>query len=214
MKVSTPGDRIALGARQLDAYDGRHERIGAKVIEQFARSMSVADALDPNLILCYEMNGASLPPAHGAPVRLIAPGWYGVANVKWLERIRVLPTRYEGRFMGRDYVTMRTERHGSDTVTRFTLVGRDLLKSAPAKVARAGGQYRIVGAAWGQPVAWVEVSTDWGAWQAATLDKGAGSPFAWTLWSLPWGHRPRGSIRSSRGQSTRKGAPNRRWTIR
>ena len=159
----------------------------AKVTEQFARSMSVADAMDPNLLLCYEMNGAPLPVMHGAPVRLIAPGWYGVANVKWLERIQVLPTRYEGRFMGRDYVTMRTEQHGSDTVTRFTLVGHDLLKSAPAKVVRTNGQYRIVGAAWGPPVARVEVSVDGGAWQAATLDEGAGSPFAWTLWSLPWG---------------------------
>jgi DMSO/TMAO reductase YedYZ molybdopterin-dependent catalytic subunit len=159
----------------------------AKVTEQFARSMSVAEAMDPNLILCYEMNGAPLPAMHGAPVRLIAPGWYGVANVKWLERIQVLPTRYEGRFMGRDYVTMRTEQHGGDTVTRFTLVGRDLLKSAPAKVARRDGQYRIVGAAWGPPVARVEVSVDGGAWQPATLDEGAESPFAWTLWSLPWG---------------------------
>lgn len=158
-----------------------------KVTEQFARSMSVADAMNPQILLCYEMNGAPLPPAHGFPVRLIAPGWYGVANVKWLERIQVLPTRYEGRFMGRDYVTMRNEQHGGDTVTRFTLVGHDLLKSAPAKVVRKDGQYRIIGAAWGPPVARVEVSIDGGPWMPATLDEGAGAKFAWTLWSLPWG---------------------------
>ena len=51
------------------------------------------------------MNGAPLPAAHGAPVRLIAPGWYGVANVKWLTRVEVLDTRYQGQFMARDYVT-------------------------------------------------------------------------------------------------------------
>ena len=158
-----------------------------KITEQFARSMSVADAMDPNLLLCYEMNGAPLTPLHGFPLRLIAPGWYGVANVKWLERIQVLPTRYEGRFMGRDYVTMRNEQHGTDTVTRFTLVGHDLLKSAPAKVVRKDGQYRIIGAAWGPPVARVEVSIDGGPWQPATLDEGAGAKFAWTLWSLAWG---------------------------
>lgn len=89
--------------------------------------------------------------------------------------------------MGRDYVTMRTEQHGSDTVTRFTLVGHDLLKSAPAKVVRNNGEYRIIGAAWGPPVARVEVSVDGGPWFPATLDEGAGSPFAWTLWSLSWG---------------------------
>ncbi len=159
----------------------------AKVAEQFARSMSPADALDPQLLLCYEMNGAPLPSLHGAPVRLIAPGWYGVANVKWLERIEAVPTRYEGRFMGRDYVTMRKAQHGADTVVRFTSVGHTLLKSAPAKVARTGGQYRIVGAAWGAPVARVEVSVDGGAWQAATLEEGVGDTFAWTLWSLDWG---------------------------
>ena len=50
----------------------------------FARSMSVDDALNPANILCYDMNGASLSADHGAPVRLIAPGWFGIANVKWL----------------------------------------------------------------------------------------------------------------------------------
>ena len=56
------------------------------------------------------MNGAALPQPHGAPVRLIAPGWYGIANVKWLNRIEVRDTRFMGRFMARDYVTIREER--------------------------------------------------------------------------------------------------------
>jgi len=159
----------------------------AKVAEQFARSLSPADAMDPKLLLCYEMNGAPLPALHGAPVRLIAPGWYGVANGKWLERIEAVPARYEGRFMGRDYVTMRKVQHGADTVVRFTSVGHTLLKSAPAKVARKNGQYRITGAAWGAPVGRVEVSIDGAAWQAATLEEGVGDTFAWTLWSLDWG---------------------------
>ncbi len=72
-------------------------------------------------------------------------------------------------------------------VTRFTLVGHDLLKSAPAKVVRKDGQYRIIGAAWGAPVGRVEVSIDGGGWQAATLEEGMGDTFTWTLWSLPWG---------------------------
>ena len=72
---------------------------------------------DDNL-LCYEMNGVPLPPEHGAPVRLIAPGWYGVANVKWLVRIEVTDRRFAGRFMARDYVTIREDtasgQHGLD----------------------------------------------------------------------------------------------------
>ena len=74
------------------------------ITEQFARSMSLDEALHPDNLLCYEMNGGPLPPLNGFPVRLIAPGWYGVANVKWLTRIEVMDHRFAGRFMARDYV--------------------------------------------------------------------------------------------------------------
>ena len=52
------------------------------ITEQFARSMSVRDALSRDNLLCYEMNGEPLPQSHGFPLRLIAPGWYGIANTK------------------------------------------------------------------------------------------------------------------------------------
>src|SRR5215212_9780811 len=89
------------------------------ITEQFARSMSLADALNPDNLLAYEMNGAALPPEHGYPVRLIAPGWYGVANVKWLTRIEVRDSRYQGHFMARDYVTIREEQRDGETVWTF-----------------------------------------------------------------------------------------------
>ena len=69
---------------------GARPRDGVTITEQFARSMALADATAADNLLVYEMNGAPLPAAHGCPVRLIAPGWYGVANVKWLTRIEVL----------------------------------------------------------------------------------------------------------------------------
>ncbi len=58
--------------------------------------MSLEDALSADDLLCYEMNGAPLSREHGYPVRLIAPGWYGVANVKWLTRLEVRDSRYQG----------------------------------------------------------------------------------------------------------------------
>src|SRR6266542_2542859 len=131
-------------------------------------------------------NGAPLPQQHGFPVRLIAPGWYGIANTKWLQRIEVLPTRYENRFMARDYVTIREQRIEGQSVWTETSVGRAMLKSAPAKVTRAGGQYRIIGAAWGAPIAQVEVQIDGGPWLPATIDEGEDAEFAWKLWSLEW----------------------------
>ena len=115
----------------------------------FARSLSISEAMNPNVLLCYEMNGESLPAEHGAPLRLLNPGWYGVANVKWLKRIEVIDTRFAGHFMARDYVTIREEQRDGQPVWTETLVGEALLKSAPARVTRKDGEYRIMGAAWG-----------------------------------------------------------------
>ena len=122
-----------------------------KMHQNFARSMSLTDAMSPNNILCYEMNGAALPEPNGFPVRLIAPGWYGIANVKWLKRIEIRDTRFMSLLMGRDYVTIREEEHDGETVWAETSVGRALLKSAPARVTRSDAGYRISGAAWGAP---------------------------------------------------------------
>jgi DMSO/TMAO reductase YedYZ molybdopterin-dependent catalytic subunit len=165
---------------------GTEEVRQIKMPQHFARSLSVTEAMDPQTLLCYEMNGEPLPQAHGFPVRLIVPGRYGIANVKWLQRIEVLPTRYENRFMARDYVTIREQQVDGQSIWTETSVGRALLKSVPGKVTRAGGQYRIVGAAWGAPIARVEVQIDGGSWQDATIDEGEDAEFAWKLWSLKW----------------------------
>lgn len=157
----------------------------------FARSMSMEDASDPSLLLCYEMNGVPLPRAHGFPLRLVAPGWYGVASVKWLTRIELRPTRFMGRFMGRDYVTVREQKIGERSIVSETSVGRALLKSAPARVIRQAAGYRIEGMAWGpRPIAGVEVRIDSGAWMKATLDGVQESAVAWCFWHLDWAAAP------------------------
>jgi DMSO/TMAO reductase YedYZ molybdopterin-dependent catalytic subunit len=167
------------------------------ITEHFARSMSVRDALARGNLLCYEMNGEPLLAEHGAPVRLIAPGWYGVANVKWLDRIEVIDRRFTGRFMARDYVTFREQTVGGETVWTFTNVGRGRLKSAPAKVVRRGNQHSVVGVAWGAPIARVEVSIDGGPWQPTTMcgtGRSASSRgLAWRFWTYQWGQPAPGS---------------------
>ncbi len=139
------------------------------ITEQFARSMSLDDALDPRNLLCYEMNGEPLPEKNGFPIRLIAPGWYGVANVKWLTRIEVRDQRHAGNFMARDYVTIREEQRNGQPLWTFSTVRHDRLKSAPAKVVRRGSRYVVLGAAWGAPIAAVEVRIDNGPWLPARL---------------------------------------------
>jgi DMSO/TMAO reductase YedYZ molybdopterin-dependent catalytic subunit len=174
-----------------------------KFTGHFARSMSIDDAMSPANILCYEMNGEALPAAHGAPVRLIAPGWFGIANVKWLRRIEVRDTRFVGRFMGRDYVTVREEQRDGEMVVVETSVGRGLLKSAPARVTQTGGGYRISGMAWGPaPIASVEVKVDDGAWMKATLVEADKSPLAWRFWQLDWPATPGDHSITSRATDT------------
>jgi DMSO/TMAO reductase YedYZ molybdopterin-dependent catalytic subunit len=160
------------------------------ITEQFARSMSVRDALSSDNLICYQMNGEPLPPEHGFPARLIAPGWYGVANVKWLTRIEVLDQRFANKFMARDYVSIREQEREGQTLWTFTTVRHDRLKSAPAKVTRRRNRYTIMGAAWGAPIAAVQVQIDTEPWRAANLancellrDRG----YAWRFWMFDWG---------------------------
>jgi DMSO/TMAO reductase YedYZ molybdopterin-dependent catalytic subunit len=154
--------------------------------QNFARSLSLEDAMSPDNILCYEMNGAELPAANGFPLRLIAPGWYGIANVKWLKRIELRDRRFMSLLMGRDYVTIREEDRGGETVWAETSVGRWRLKSAPARVTRAESGYRITGAAWGAPIERVEVRIDDGPWLPAEIDRTDEAPVAWTIWYVDW----------------------------
>jgi DMSO/TMAO reductase YedYZ molybdopterin-dependent catalytic subunit len=174
------------GVGEPDATGG----LDITITEQFARSMTLDHAMAPGNLLAYQMNGAPLPQEHGAPVRLIAPGWYGVANVKWLSRIEVIDHRYAGRFMARDYVTFREHTEGGTTVWTFENVGKFRLKSAPAKVVRNSGQVRVIGVAWGGEVARVEVSIDGGAWHPARLvgsGHRGGTGLAWHFWTYDWG---------------------------
>jgi DMSO/TMAO reductase YedYZ molybdopterin-dependent catalytic subunit len=154
--------------------------------ENFARSMTVEDAMDPDILLAYEMNGEALPPRHGYPLRVIAPGWYGVANVKWLERIEARPRPYEGRFMSQDYVTLRSEDKDGATLWTRNSVGPNRLKSVPGRVTLSDGVHRITGAAWGAPIAKVEVRIDDGEWREAALDESERAEHAWTIWSMDW----------------------------
>ena len=66
------------------------------VRQQFARSLPIAEALRPDIVLAYRMNGNDLPPQHGYPLRLVVPGWYGMASVKWLSSIKVLTKPFDG----------------------------------------------------------------------------------------------------------------------
>lgn len=175
--------------------DRKKENIkGNDVDVRFGRSMTIADATDPNLLLVYQRNGEPLTQGNGFPLRLLVPGWYGIANVKWLTRIEARSTRYMGRFMARDYVTLRGERRGDQVEWVESSVTKMNLKSIIARVTRkptADGEVpvKVYGAVWGDGTDFkkVEVQVEGGEWKEAAIDKEPRSKYCWAFFSLDLG---------------------------
>ena len=169
-----------------------HGGAPTEVEQHFGRSLSILDARNDDILLAYEMNGVPLPQAQGAPLRLVVPGWYGVAQVKWLDHIHLQDARFMGRYMARDYVTLRPDQVGGETVWNETSVSRIRLKSAIARVTRTGGRLKALGFALtdGTALRTIEVSVDDGPWRAATLDP-SNTRYSWKLFTYEWdGARP------------------------
>ena len=172
------------------ADEGTETIRGNEYQQNFGRSLSVGDALDPRVMLLYELAGRPLTKSHGAPLRLGVPGHFGVAWVKWLTRIEVTDRRFSGRFMARDYVTIRGQEQGGKTVWRESTVSHMKLKSIVARVVRrSDNKLRVSGAAWNDgrtPLKAVEVRIDDAPWQRAVLGQGLESPYCWTFWQYEW----------------------------
>ena len=154
------------------------------------RAIHLLDALHPDTMLAFALNGQPIPPDQGFPVRLLVPGWYGMTQVKWLGRIEVLDRRYEGQHQVRNYLSLRSVATPDGPLWIDTSISKNRLKSVVARVTRRrhDGQwmYRVSGPAWGgqTPIAKVEVQIDGGEWQLATLDARR-AKYGWVLWS--WG---------------------------
>jgi DMSO/TMAO reductase YedYZ molybdopterin-dependent catalytic subunit len=165
-----------------------HGRGGPHQVEQnFGRSMSTDDAARQEILIAWDMNGSPLTPTHGAPVRLIVPGWYGVANVKWLNRIHVQDTRFMGRFMSRDYVTLAGQKSGDDVLWNENSVSRMRIKSMVARISRSGNRYTALGFVLndGTPLKSVELRVDNGPWRSARMDS-ANTQYSWKFFTYEW----------------------------
>ena len=157
------------------------------VEQQFGRSLSVGNAMKPEPFVAHAMNGEPLTRHQGFPVRLIVPGWYGVANVKWLSEIHVQEGRYLGKYQARWYRTLRGETIGGETQWKETEISRMQLKSVIARVTHAAAAHRVMGFVLndGTPLRSVEVKVDDGPWQPATLDD-ANTRYSWKLFHYQW----------------------------
>jgi DMSO/TMAO reductase YedYZ molybdopterin-dependent catalytic subunit len=155
----------------------------------YARSIPIAKAQKPEVLLAYSMNGQPLPPDHGAPLRAVIGGWYGMASVKWLTRIIVVERPFGGFWQTFDYSTFSRE-NGNPVMTPITeiQVKSSIARPSFGETVPRNSTQRIFGAAWAgeSSIEKVEISTDGGtSWSAATLiDKEA--PMAWRFWEFQW----------------------------
>lgn len=158
------------------------------VEQQFGRSLPREKALSPEPFLAYAMNGEPLTKHQGSPLRLIVPGWYGVANVKWLSHIHVQEDQYLGDYQARWYRTLRGEMIDGEMRWVETAVTTMQIKSFIARVSRAGARHNVLVVALndGTPLKSVEVKVDDGPWQPATLDRATDSRFSWKLYNYVW----------------------------
>src|SRR5947208_3637480 len=121
-----------------------------KLQQQFGRSVTLENAVKPEPLLAYALNGEPLTREQGFPLRLIMPGWYGVANVKWLAEIHLQEERYLGNYQARWYRTLRGVGGSGDTSDPQTQwveneITRMQLKSVISRVKKVGAAHEILG---------------------------------------------------------------------
>jgi len=152
---------------------------------RFERSLPVADAGHPGSLLAYAMNGEPLPLEHGYPLRLIVPGWYAVASVKWLTEIEAIGSPFTGFFQAKRYV-YETKRNGTVAREPVRLQHvRSVITQPSAGQQVTAGDLVVRGVAWSgaAPIGNVEVSVGSGQWQDARLI-GQQHRHSWRWWEL------------------------------
>jgi DMSO/TMAO reductase YedYZ molybdopterin-dependent catalytic subunit len=207
-------------------FSGADHGVERGVEQDYQRSLPVPEAMRDEMLLAYEMNGAPLLPQHGAPLRLVVPGWYGMAHVKWLRRITVLDREFDGY---QNAVAYRVRQHADDPGVPVTRIEPRALVRPPGfpdfmSRARAmrPGPVTLDGRAWSghAPLTGVEVTVDGGEnWAPATLDPPAVNPanpgvngqaapaqdgptdteWAWRRWRYDWVASPGRYTLSARG---------------
>jgi DMSO/TMAO reductase YedYZ molybdopterin-dependent catalytic subunit len=181
------------GAVEL-VFTGADRGVQGGTEHDFQRSLSIAEAHRPEVLLVYAMNGAPLQPQHGFPLRLIVPGWYGMASVKWLRSIEAVAEPFLGYQQGTAYHYKADADDPGEPVSRIRARALMTPPGIPDYFSRRRlvdpGRVRLTGRAWGGrvPIARVEVAVD-GTWRDAMLGPSLGE-FAWRSWSYEWAATP------------------------
>ena len=157
----------------------------------FGRSLTLKQLEKLDVLLVYAMNGAPLLPQHGAPLRIIVPGWYGMASVKWLKRIEALTRPFDGFQQVRTYRYRTDENDPGIPITTIRVKSLMQPPGVPDWTSRKrlvnAGPVTLNGRAWsgaGVAIEKVEVGIN-GEWHNAELGK-SGGPYAWVKWHFDW----------------------------
>ena len=177
-------------------FTGLDQGVEGDQVQFYQRSITVDEAMRDEVLLVYEMNGEPLPPQHGYPLRLLAPGWYGMASVKWLDRIEAVAEPFQGYQMTRAYHYTRTADGPGEAVTLIRARALMIPPGIPDFMTRNrlvdAGAVTLTGKAWAGRVGVsdVEVSVDGGAtWSKAELGE-SGSAYSWRTWTFLWNATP------------------------
>lgn len=177
------------------AFHGADRGMDRGVEHAFARSLPLREALAEEVLLAYAMNGSELLPQHGAPLRLVVPGWYGMASVKWLQRIELLERPFDGLQQQSSYHFRPSSFERGVPCRRIRVNSLMAPPGIPDFYSRARtakpGRFAVHGRAWSgeAPIVRVEFAVD-GNWQSADL-KNEASGNAWRGWQALW-HAERG----------------------
>jgi len=173
-------------------FSGLDRGVEGGVEQQYERSLPVDEALQDEVMLAYAIGDEPLPPQHGFPLRLVVPGWYGMTNVKWLERVTLLDQPFEGYQNTWSYNFRQTPEDAGERVTRMEPRALMVPPGIPIFATRERhaelARHRVSGRAWSGrgTIERVEVSDDGGAtWQDSQLGEQA-SRWSWRAWDWEW----------------------------
>ena len=191
---------VQAGARHVQ-FQGADRPVVASV-PMFVRSIPLGKAIHSDTILAYEMNGRPLPLLHGAPLRVITPGWMADSCIKWLTDITVQSDEAKGFYMQTAYRIPTKPIEPGASASGQTMIPVESMVVKSLIVAPTDGDSVKVGPTMIQGVAWsgearvvkVEVSMDEGkTWEPARL-VGEDQPYAWRQWQFIWKEKTAGTF--------------------
>ena len=182
---------LSEGAREV-LFTGLDHGLEGGIEQDYQRSLPLPFALDDEVLLAWAMNGSPLQPQHGSPLRLIVPGWYGMAHVKWLRAIEAIAEPFDGYQQTVSYQYSQSRSEPGEPVTTIRVRSLIIPPGSPDFLTRVRivrcGPLELQGRAWSgdATIATVQVSFDGGqTWAAAEVDPPL-SGHSWQAWRYHW----------------------------